>query len=121
VSRTDASFGYAMLAWIVPTCTLAGVFTLAAGGTLASTVTAIVAAPIERIIPILRSTIVVGVVEAWRRKPSVADCERLAEDTQTVRGFFRNRVTRVLIVALSAGIGTAIGFWLGVGYVASRL
>jgi pheromone shutdown protein TraB len=64
---------------------------------------------------------VVGVVEAWSRKPSVADCERLPEDIQTFRGFWRNPVTRILIVAIASGIGTAVGFWVGVGWVASLL
>jgi pheromone shutdown-related protein TraB len=121
VWKTDASFGAAMLGWIIPTSALAGLFTLLSGGTLASIATAIVSAPVERIIPVVRVTIVVGIVEAWRRKPSVADCERLAEDTQTFRGFFRNRVTRVLVVAVASGLGTAIGFWVGVGYIATRL
>jgi pheromone shutdown protein TraB len=121
VWKTDASFGSAMLGWIIPTSTLAGLFTIVAGGTLPSIATAIVSAPLERIVPIIRVSIVVGIVEAWRRKPSVADCERLAEDTQTFRGFFRNRVTRVLVVAVASGLGTAIGFWVGVGYIATRL
>ena len=121
MSRTDASLFDTMLAWIVPTCALAGLFTLLSRGSLPSIVTAIVFAPIERVIPVLRVSIVAGIVEAWVRRPSVADCERLADDTQTVRGFFRNRVTRVLVVAVMSGLGAAIGFWVGVGYVASRL
>jgi pheromone shutdown protein TraB len=60
---------------------------------------------------------VVGVVEAWRRKPGVVDCEQLPEDIQTWRGFWRNQVTRILLIAVASGIGTAVGFWVGVTYV----
>ena len=83
--------------------------------------TALVVAPIAAIHPLLGTGMVVGVVEAWRRKPSVADCERLPEDIQTLRGFWRNPVTRILLIAVASGLGTAVGFWVGVGWVASLL
>ena len=65
--------------------------------------------------------IVVGIVEAWRRKPSVADCERLPDDTQSLRGFWKNPVTRILIIAVASGLGALLGFAVGVGWLASRL
>lgn len=120
--RTDASgFAATMLGWIIPTAVGGGLCTLVAGGSLVSTGAAIVASPVGRVYPLVRTSIVVGIVEAWWRKPSVADCERLADDTQSVRGFFRNPVTRILIIAIASGIGSAIGFWVGVGYLASAL
>ena len=51
-----------------------------------SVLSALVVAPIAAIYPLLGTGMVVGVVEAWRRKPSVADCERLPEDVQSVQG-----------------------------------
>jgi pheromone shutdown-related protein TraB len=110
-----------MLAWILPTSIGAGVCTLAAGGSLLSVLSAVIVSPIAAIHPLLGTGMVVGVVEAWSRKPSVADCERLPEDIQTLRGFWRNPVTRILIVAVASGIGTAVGFWVGVGWVASLI
>ena len=110
-----------MLAWILPTSIAAGGCTLVAGGSLASVVSAIVVSPIAAIHPLLGTGMVVGVVEAWRRRPSVADCERLPEDVQSLRGFWRNPVTRILLVAVASGIGTAVGFWVGVGWVATLL
>jgi pheromone shutdown protein TraB len=91
------------------------------GGSLASIATAILISPIARLYPLVRTSIVVGLVEAWRRKPSVADCERLPEDTQTMRGFWRNPVTRLLIVAAMAGIGAFLGFVVGVTWFVSVL
>jgi len=63
----------------------------------------------------------VGIVEASRRRPSVIDCERLADDVQTLRGFLRNPVTRILLVATAAGLGSLIGFVVGVSWVATRV
>jgi pheromone shutdown-related protein TraB len=110
-----------MLAWILPTSIAAGGCTLLAGGSLLSVGAAIVVSPIAAIHPLLGTGMVVGVVEAWSRRPSVADCERLPDDIQSLRGFWRNPVTRILIVAVASGIGTAVGFWVGVGWVASLL
>ena len=120
-SSETTSFTEMMLAWILPTSILAGVLTLLAGGSILTVLSALVVAPIAAIHPLLGTGMVVGVVEAWRRKPSVADCERLPEDIQSWRGFWRNPVTRILLIAVASGIGTAVGFWIGVGWVASLL
>ncbi len=110
-----------VMAWIAPTSIGAGLLTLLAGGSLITVATAIVVAPIAAIHPLLGTAMVTGVIEAWRRKPSVADCEALAEDTQSLRGFWKNPVTRTLLIAIASGIGTAIGMWIGVGYVVKML
>ena len=120
-SSETASFTDAMLAWILPTSIGAGALTLIAGGSVFSVLSALIVAPIAAIHPLLGTGMVVGVVEAWRRRPSVADCERLPEDIQSMRGFWRNPVTRILLIAVASGIGTAVGFWVGVGWVASLL
>jgi pheromone shutdown-related protein TraB len=120
--RSDTtSFAEMMLAWILPTSIGAGALTLLAGGSIFSVASALVIAPIAAIHPLLGTGMVVGIVEAWRRKPSVADCERLPDDVQSLRGFWRNPVTRILLIAVASGIGTAVGFWVGVGWVASLL
>jgi pheromone shutdown-related protein TraB len=110
-----------MLAWILPTSIGAGALTLLAGGSLLSVLAALLVAPVAAIHPLLGTGMVVGVVEAWRRRPSVVDCEQLPEDIQTMRGFWRNPVTRILLIAVASGLGTAAGFWVGVGWVASLL
>lgn len=115
------SFAKTMLAWIIPTSIGAGLFTAVAGGSPFSVGAAMLASPIARVYPLIRTGIVVGIVEAWRRKPSVADCERLPDDTQTMKGFFKNPVTRIFIIAVASGLGALLGFAVGVGYLASRM
>lgn len=110
-----------MVAWILPTSIGAAGLTLLAGGSLLSVLTALVVAPIAAIHPLLGTGMVVGLVEAWRRRPNVADCERLPDDVQSLKGFWRNPVTRILLIAVASGIGTAGGFWLGVVWVAKLL
>jgi pheromone shutdown-related protein TraB len=116
-----ATFARTMLAWIIPTSVGAGLFTALAGASPFSVGAAMLASPIARVYPLVRTGIVVGIVEAWRRKPSVADCERLPDDTQTMKGFWKNPVTRILIIAVCAGLGALLGFAVGVGWLASRM
>jgi pheromone shutdown-related protein TraB len=110
-----------MLAWIAPTSIGAGVLTLIGGGHPLTILTAAIVAPVCAIHPLIGTAMFTGLVEAWLRRPSVADCERLPDDIQTLRGFWRNPVTRILLVAILSGLGTAIGFWVGVGWVASLI
>ncbi|MGE0401482.1 MAG: TraB/GumN family protein [Kofleriaceae bacterium] len=117
----NTNFTEMMLAWILPTSIGAGGLTLLAGGSLLTVLAAFVVAPIAAIHPMLGTGMVTGIVEAWRRKPCVADCERLPDDIQSFKGFWRNPVTRILLIAVASGIGTAVGFWVGVGWVASLL
>jgi pheromone shutdown protein TraB len=82
-----------------------------------SILTALVVSPIAVVHPLVATGVVVGAVEAWRRKPAVADLEHLADDLQTFRGAFRNRVTRILILMIASNIGAGVGFFIGVSYV----
>jgi pheromone shutdown protein TraB len=38
-----------------------------------------------------------------------------------LRGFWKNPVTRILIIAVASGLGALVGFAIGVGWLASRL
>ncbi len=113
----ETSFVNMMLRWILPTSIGAGVLTLVAGGSIFSFLAALVVAPVAVIHPLLRTGVVVGIVETWRRKPGVVDCENLPDAIQTWRGFRKNKVTRILLVAAGSGIGKWIGFTIGVTYV----
>ncbi|HEX4423615.1 MAG TPA: TraB/GumN family protein [Kofleriaceae bacterium] len=120
--RTDATGAIGlMLAWILPTAVAAAAGTLLAGGALRSVVAAAAVAPVAAIYPPLQTGWVVGVVEASHRRPTAADCARLPDDIQSLRGFRTNPVTRILLIAAAAGVGTAVGFWIGVGWVTLRL
>lgn len=110
-----------VMALVLPTSIGAGLLTLLGGGKLLSVLTAIVVAPIAAIHPLLGTAMVVGVVEAYLRRPTVVDCERLPDDVTTLRGFWRNPVSRILLVAILSGLGTAIGMWVGAAWIVTLL
>ncbi len=117
---TNAS-GYTLqemlTAWILPNSIFAALLTILAGGRLVSIATAFVASPITSLNPLLGAGMVVGLVEAWSRKPNVEDCERINDDVQSLRGIYRNPFTRVLLVGVGATLGSALGAWVGLSWV----
>jgi pheromone shutdown protein TraB len=104
-------------AWILPISIGAGITTAIAGGTPASLITALGVAPITALVPRLTTGMVVGSVEAWLRRPSEADRDRLGDDLGSIAGFRKNPVSRILLVAIASGIGTTIGFWIAVIWI----
>jgi pheromone shutdown protein TraB len=50
-----------------------------------------------------------GLVEAFSRKPKVKDLESLPDDILSVKGFWKNKVTRILLVVVFTNIGSTVG------------
>ena len=46
------------------------------------------------------------------RKPRVVDLENLRFDITTMKGWFRNPATRILLVFFLSNLGSAIGTWV---------
>ena len=75
--------------------------------------TAFVAAPITSLNPLLAAGWLAGLVQAFIRRPSVADFETLAEDVYSVKGFWNNKVTRILLIVVLANLGSTLGTIIG--------
>ncbi len=111
------TFEEMLTAWILPNSVMAALLTATALAKPLSVVTAFLCSPVTSLNPLLPAGVVVGLVEAWLRKPTVEDCERINEDVQSLRGIYRNQFTRVLLVAVMATLGSALGAWVGIGWV----
>jgi pheromone shutdown protein TraB len=59
-----------------------------------------------------------GVTEAWLRKPRVEDFQTLADDATSLRGFYRNKVTHILLVFFLSSLGGAIGNFVAIPILA---
>lgn len=95
--------------WILWNGGLSALGVILALGHPLSILTAFVMSPVTSLNPLLASGWFAGLVEAWIRKPKVRDFEDLAEDTSTFRGFWKNRVTRILMVVIFANLFSTIG------------
>src|SRR5687768_6365079 len=102
-----------MLYWVLLTGSLGAVGCALAGGHPLSIVVAFLASPITPLHPALASGTLSALVEAWVRKPTYADFMGLRDDVQSLRGWYRNRVARVLMNFFLTSLGTAIGVWMG--------
>jgi pheromone shutdown-related protein TraB len=102
-----------LLQWVLMTGLLGALGCLVAGGHPLSIAAAFVASPVTPLHPALASGTISALVEAWVRKPTYADFMALRDDTQTLRGWYRNRVSRILLNFFLTSLGTAIGVWTG--------
>jgi pheromone shutdown-related protein TraB len=102
-----------LLQWVLATGILGALGCAIAGGHPLSILVAFLASPITPLHPALASGTLSALVEAWVRKPTYADFMALRDDVQTMRGWWRNRVARVLLNFFLTSLGTAIGVWTG--------
>lgn len=108
-------------AWILPNAAFAAIFAAMAGAKIPTILIAGVSSPITSLNPLLNVGIPVGFCEAWLRKPTVADAERISDDVQSLRGFYRNAFTRTLLVVMFSIFGSALGAWVGIGWIGTLI
>ena len=108
-------------AWVLPNSIMAGLLAAVGGAKFLSIITAIIASPITSLNPTIGAGMVVGLVEAWLRKPTVEDAERLSQDMLTLAGVYKNPFSRVLLVAALATIGSSLGAFVGAPLVLALL
>jgi pheromone shutdown-related protein TraB len=98
--------------WVAINGGLAALGALVARGHPLTILSAIVAAPLTSLNPTIAAGMVTGLVESWIRKPRVSDLENLRFDITTLKGWFRNPATRILLVFFLSNLGSAIGTWV---------
>jgi pheromone shutdown-related protein TraB len=99
--------------WVLATGLLGALGCAIAGGHPLSILAAFISSPLTPLHPALASGTVSAFVEATLRKPTYADFMALRDDVQTVRGWWKNRVARILLNFFLTSLGTAIGVWTG--------
>jgi pheromone shutdown-related protein TraB len=95
--------------WIAANAILAGLGSVIALAHPATIISSMLAAPLTSLNPMIAAGWVSGLVEAFSRKPKVKDLETLPDDIMSVRGFWRNKVTRILLVVVFTNLGSSIG------------
>ncbi|WP_303900922.1 TraB/GumN family protein [Thiohalomonas denitrificans] len=111
-SRSPELGGLLVWEWILINGTLSAVGTLIAGAHPLTILAAFIAAPWTSLNPMIGASMVAGAVEVWLRKPRVADFGTLRSDVTSLRGWWRNRVSRTLLVFFLAGLGSSLGTYL---------
>jgi pheromone shutdown-related protein TraB len=76
-----------------------------------------IAAPITSMNPTIGVGFVSGLLESSFRKPRISDLENLQDDAGSLKGWYRNRVMRILLVFLLSSLGSAIGTWWAIPHL----
>ncbi len=108
-----------MMKWILANGSLAALGSALCMAHPLTILLSFVAAPVASLNPFIGVGLFAGLSEAFLRKPRVHDLQNLADDVASVRGFYRNRVTHILLVFFVSSIGGAIGNFIALPFLAS--
>jgi len=106
--------------WFLINGTLSAIGVLLAMGHPLSVLTAFLAAPFTSLNPTIAAGWFAGITETWVRKPRVKDFEGLLT-LNSVSDYWRNGVTRIILVIAFANIGSSIGTFIALPYLAAML
>ena len=110
---TDA--GTDMIAWwFAANGILAGLGAIIALAHPLTIISSVLAAPLTSLNPMIAAGWVAGLVEVFSRKPKVRDFEKLSEDILSIRGFWKNKITRILLVVVFTNIGSSLGTFVAI-------
>ena len=77
-----------------------------------------VAAPITSLNPMIAAGWVSGLVQAKVKEPTVSDLKNLPDAISSVKGFWLNPVSRILLVVVLANLGSALGTFIAGSWIA---
>lgn len=95
--------------WVLATGIMAGLGAVAAFAHPLTILSAILCAPLTTLHPLIAAGWVAGLVEAVVVKPKVKDFEKLIDDISSLKGFWKNKITRILLVVVFTNLGATIG------------
>jgi len=100
--------------WVMANGLLAGIGAIIALAHPLTVLSSILAAPLTSLNPMIAAGWVSGLVEAVSRKPKVKDFESLPEDILSIKGFWKNKVTRILLVVIFTNLGSTLGTFVAI-------
>jgi len=114
-----ASAGADMIKWwVLANAVLAGLGAAVALAHPLTILAAIIASPITSLNPMIAAGWVAGLVQVFISKPKVKDFEQLPEDIVSVKGFWKNKITRILLVVVLTNLGSSLGAFVAIPLMA---
>lgn len=114
-----ASAGTHMIKWwVIANAVFAGLGAAIAMAHPLTVLSAVVASPLTSLNPMIAAGWVSGVTEVFIRKPKVKDFENLPQDISTVKGFWKNKITRILLIVVFTNIGSSLGAFVAIPLMA---
>lgn len=100
--------------WVIANAVLAGLGAALAFAHPLTILSAIIASPLTSLNPMIAAGWVTGLVEAFLRRPKVKDFENLPEDISSLKGFWKNKITRILMVVVFTNVGSSLGAFVAI-------
>ena len=122
--RDGANMSFSMMIyWVFWKGSLAALGALIALGHPLVILVSFIFAPIATFIPtpIISVGIISGLLQAAFYKPRVLDMQSLADDITSLKGIYRNRISRALLVFFLAGLGSSIANFISVPVITGLL
>lgn len=85
------------------------IMTLVGFGHPLTILVAFVGAPITTLNPFIGIGLFTGVTQAFICKPNVSDMETIQDDITSIKGIYRNRILRILLIFILSSLGASIG------------
>ena len=99
--------------WFLWNAIPAAILTALAFGHPLAILVGFIGAPFTSLCPFVGIGFCTAIVQAIVCKPKVSDMENLQDDVTSLRGFYRNRILRTLLVFILSSIGSTIGTFVG--------
>jgi pheromone shutdown protein TraB len=120
--RHSTDLGWQLvLDWVLINGGLSALGALLAAAHPLTVLTAFLAAPLTSLNPTIGAGMVTAGTEIYLRKPSVGDFSDLRHATSSLAGWWRNRVSRTLLVFILSTLGSAVGTYLAGFRIFGRL
>jgi|SRR5574344_525637 pheromone shutdown-related protein TraB len=101
--------GKMILNTILNTGIPSAIMTLLAAGHPLTILVAFVGAPITTLNPFIGIGLFTGITQAFICKPNVSDMETIQDDISSIKGIYKNRILRILLIFILSSIGASVG------------
>jgi len=109
------------LYWFLANAIPSGIGGLLAFAHPLTTLAAFFAAPFTSLTPVIGAGYVAAFVQTWFVPPTVHEIQTVGEAIGTLKGWWTNRLLRILLVFLLTTLGSVIGTWVGGFEIVSNL
>ena len=111
----------AMMYWLFWNGSLAALGAIIALAHPLAIIVSFIGAPITSLNPFIGVGILSGIVQITMNKPRVYDAQNITDDTANLKGVYRNRITRALLVFFFSSLGSSIGTFVSIPLIAGLL
>ncbi|MCL2410550.1 MAG: TraB/GumN family protein [Treponema sp.] len=120
--REGSEIGFAMVQqWILWNGSLAAIGAIIALGHPLAVLVSFLGAPLTSLTPVIGVGILSGLVQAACSKPRVSDVQDITQDVTSIKGVYRNRITRALLVFFFSSVGSSIATFVLIPMLTGRV